>query len=147
MKLSWVGGIIASVVAGLSIWALTHEGGVLNPPKQPEVAHSKPVILAAAAPDISLTTSSSIRGKFKVRNDGEVSARGCRLYWGSPDLRILARSSEEFYLQPGETTEIEVQSEAVKEPDKYTMDASISCEDNLSVKTEPDKRVFVNVSP
>ena len=97
----WLGGLLATIVAGVVLWWLTHEGGPLNPRNPPAPAPhqiSSPAHVTITAFDVDpepAHLNSTFNGRFTVYNDGESIAEGCNIYYGQkrPDEGGVSESS------------------------------------------------------
>jgi len=128
MKMTkWLSGIAATVIGGLLLWWLTHEGGPLKPkaPPRPKESPAPTVRLLDAdidVPDVSKTYGDRIKGTFVVYNEGDATAERCILW-------LLDGGSERFGLAPGERRKVVALSSSLfREHGTYRIVARISCE-------------------
>src|SRR5580765_3753 len=106
----WLAGILAALVTGLIMWWLTHEGGPLNP-KRPEVRHyPSPAHVTITDFEFHITWSPqnySTSAKYKVYNDGEVSAEGCQILVGHENpLKSYGSWTAPFAVPPKQSSQV-----------------------------------------
>lgn len=110
--LKWLAGILATVIGALIIWFLTSEGGLLNPPEEPdlkflEVEHTN-----------NISPGQSFDLTVRVINESETAAESCtiNLYAGrqsfgvnqTPDTPIRQDIRGIGGFAPGETKTVTV---------------------------------------
>jgi hypothetical protein len=113
--LKWLAGILGSIIVGLTIWSLTHEGGILNrrvspgPPVAP-VVHTPRVVMTEFEVDPARQNTSG-NGRFTIYNDGDTPLEQCYVdYWIiQRDGRTTSQGiSQSFGIPPKQTTVLSV---------------------------------------
>ena len=104
----WVSKLVTLAVAGLAIWWLAGEFGLLDTGGT-GTKGSAPIIKLVGnsihPPDVKKTYGDHFKGDFVVYNEGETTAKGCKLW-------LLDGSSERFDLQPTVRKPVRVKSKS-----------------------------------
>ena len=148
----WLSGIAATILGGVILWWLTHQGGPLNPTPRP----SEPALnvkLTAFDPGSPFVGEGST-GHFTIYNEGDITGQDCKVYWysgtevaeelASGKLPQKASVSDPFGLKPKESRELTMQSLVYTGPGQFETEADVSC---LGVNHPLALRRTINVRP
>jgi hypothetical protein len=143
--LKWIGGILATIIAGFVLWKLTNSNNrVTETPQKPADAYTEPKHAPEKKAHVTISTfniktpiniGESSTADFVVTNDGDEATTGCHLIWDLPGLNN-SRNSESFDLAAGESKSISLISNSVPDKGDITTTAQVDCSNCSTEKVE-----------
>lgn len=119
-------GVVISVVAGLVIFLLTQPGGPANPTTPTQDATANVIFTQVDVPPG--TVGSVVNATGTVFNDGEATARDCRVGWHSHGEEFAPSLSQEFSLPVEASRDFSIQSFSLNEVASYDSILYVECD-------------------
>jgi hypothetical protein len=126
--LKWVGGIAATVIAGVLVAVLVQK--YKSTPK---------VIVTSITPDTIAESNRQSETEVTIFNEGEATAQECQVYLNSASSQTAPARSQVIGIKPKEELSVSVRSNLFIAPGKYRALVYIKCN---NFESEVYKREF-----